>query len=154
VLGDDHVDRRQLLDLMARRHAVADAFDVTEDMAARALRGPVVDDLVHGPRRQQRPTLALMARLAAGLATGRILPSPRRRPRRILARRLRRSARRALRLALQLRDPLILARDPRRQRLDLRAQPLILGRQLHQHAHDDLAALLEDRLRLGPLHGP
>lgn len=145
VLGHDHMDRRQLLDLMARRLAIGHQLPVGEHVPAAALARPAIDDLVDRPRRQQRPALALVPGLRALLATGRILAAPRRRPRRILTRRLRRVPRRALRPALQLRDPLLLPGDPLAQRLDLRVHP-------QQHRDHDLATLLVDRLSLGPLH--
>lgn len=55
-------------------------------------------------------------------------------------------------LALELGDPLLLARHPRGQRLYLCRQPLILGRELDQHAHHDLAALVIDRPSLDAVH--
>lgn len=58
MLGHDHMNRRQLLDLMARRITVANQLILTEDVPAAALARPVLDDLVHRPRRQQRPALA------------------------------------------------------------------------------------------------
>ena len=126
MLGHDHVDRRQLLDLMARRLAIGHQLSLGEHVAAAARARPVIDELVDSPRRQQRPALALVARLGALLATRRVLAPPRQRSRRILAGRLRGVTRGALGLALQLRDPLLLPRDPSRQRLDLRRQPLVL----------------------------
>src|SRR5215204_5630192 len=89
-------------------------------MPAGAVSRPVLDDLVDRPRRQQRAALALMPWLSALLTPRRVLAAPWRRAGRIGAGRLRRVPRRALGLALELRDPLLLTRDPRRQLLDLR----------------------------------
>ena len=81
--------------------------------------GPMLDDLIHRPRRQQRAALALMPGLGALFATRWILATPRRAGRRIGARRQRRVTRAAVQPTLELGDPLILPRDPRSQRLDL-----------------------------------
>jgi hypothetical protein len=139
VLSHDHVDRRQLLDLMTRRLAIGDPLRHTEDVPAATLAGPLIDELVHRPRWQQRPALAAMARLRTLLATRGILAAPGRRARRVGARRLRRVSRRTLRHALKLRDPLLLTRQPRRQRPDLHGQTLVLRRELHQYPYHDPA---------------
>jgi hypothetical protein len=131
--------------LMARRLPIGDQLRLAKDMAAAALAGPVIDDLVDRPRRQQRPTLALVAGLAPGLAPRPILAPPRRRARRILTRRLRRVPRRALGLALQLSDPPLLRLHTLLQARDLLVHP-------QQHRDHDLTTLLVDRLRLRPLH--
>jgi hypothetical protein len=112
----------------------------------------VLNDLIDRPRRQQRAVLALMPGLAALLASRRILAARRRRARRIGARRLRGVPRRPPELALQLRDPLVLAGDPKGQLLDLLLQSLVLRRQRQQHLDDGITALLIDRLGLAPLH--
>src|SRR5215207_1513664 len=95
-----------------------------------------------------------MTGLAALRSARGILASPRRAARRIGARRLRRVARRPLDPTLELRDPLLLPGDLRRQLLDLRLKPLVLRRQRQQHLNDGIATLLIDRLGLGALHTP
>src|SRR5829696_5527780 len=152
MLGHPHGHHRQFLDLTARRRTDRDPVGHTEPMPADAVSRPVLDDLVDRPRRQQRAALALMPWLSALLAPRRVLAAPWRRAGRIGAGRLRRVPRRALGLALELRDPLLLTRDPRRQLLDLRRQPLILRRQRQQDLDSGIATLVTDRLRLGPLH--
>jgi hypothetical protein len=111
VLAHHDLNRRQLLDLMARRLAVADQLLRRENMAAAAPSRPVINDLVDRPGRQQRPPLALMARLTAPPATGGVLAPPRRRVRRIRAGRLRRVARVAPQPPLELGDPPVLLLD-------------------------------------------
>jgi hypothetical protein len=152
MLDQPDRDHRKLLDLPAHRVTHRDTIVLTELAAAVTRGGPVIDELVHRPGLQQRAALALMARLTALLATRRILPAPRRAARRIRTGRLRRVTRRALGLALKLRDPLLLALHPRRQRLDLRHKPRVLRRELKQHTDHDLAPLLIDRLGLRALH--
>jgi len=120
MLGHPHGHHRQFLDLTARRRTDRDPVGHTEPMPAGAVSRPVLDDLVDRPRRQQRAALALMPWLSALLAPRRVLAAPWRRAGRIGAGRLRQVPRRALGLALELRDPLLLTRDPRRQLLDLR----------------------------------
>src|SRR3954471_18582227 len=154
MLGHGDRDRRQLLDLMACRVAIADQLALGEDVSAAALAGPVIDELIDRPRRQQRAALALMPRLGARLAARWILAAPRRRAWRIGAGWLRRIARGARQLALQRRDPLVLASDLRGQLLDLRLKPLVLRRQRQQHRHDRIATLPIDRLGLAALHTP
>ncbi len=95
-----------------------------------------------------------MARLRALRPARRILAAGRTRVRQVMTGRLRGVARRPLGLALQLRDPSLLPRDPRRQRLDLRDQPLVLRRELHQHPSHDIAALVIDGVRLSAIHTP
>src|SRR5665213_316820 len=114
----------------------------------------MINNLVDRPRRQQRTTLALMAGLAALTTTRRVLPAPWRRSRRIDTRRLRAVARAAIQPPLQLRDPLILARNPSGQALDLRLQPLVLRRKRQQHRDHRIPAPVVDRLRLNTLHTP
>jgi hypothetical protein len=87
MLDDPDRDHRQLFDLMvcglAHRHPVRLAKDVSTPAQA----GPMVDDLVHRPRWQQRPPTTLMAGLPTRFAPRTILPASRRAPRRIRARR-------------------------------------------------------------------
>src|SRR5664280_2323768 len=116
-----------------------------EDMAALTPRRPVLDDLIHRPRRQQWPTLALMTRLSALPATRAILVPSRRCTPRISAGRLRAIPRTAIQPTLKLRDPLALTRHLRTQRLDLRVHP-------QQHPDHNFPALGKDRLSLSPLH--
>ncbi len=152
MLGHGDGDHRQLFDLMTRRLPGADAIAVSQHMPAAATRRPVLDNLIDRPRRQQRTALALMTGLRARLSPRGVLAAPRRRARPIGARRLRRVTRRALGRALELRDPLVLTRDPRRQLLDLRLKPRVLRRQRKQHIDDDVAAPVIDRLSLTALH--
>lgn len=65
VLDHAHGHHRQLLDLMARRLTDRDPIGLAEHVPASAPLGPVLDDLVDHPRRQQRPALTLMPRLGA-----------------------------------------------------------------------------------------
>src|SRR5674476_1463889 len=90
--------------------------------APTALR-PVLDDLVHRPCRQQRPTLALVPRLSTLPSPRGILAPPRCAVRRIGARWSRGVPRVALQPALELGDALVLVGYPRRERLHLRSQP-------------------------------
>ena len=136
---------------MARRLARRDALGLGEHVPALAVHGPVLDDLINRPRRQQRPSLALMAGLRTRLAARRTLAALGRAGR-VLARRLGGVARRALALALELRDALLLATHLCRQRLDLLDQPLVVRGELQQHPRHGVAALVVDRLGLGPLH--
>jgi hypothetical protein len=145
MLGHRDGDWRQLLDLMTRRLTIDHQLVLAEHMPTVALGRPVIDELIHRPSRQQRPSLAVMTALATRLAARRVLATPRRRSRRILARRLGRVARRTLDLALKLGDPPLLPRDALLQPLDLLVHP-------QQHGDHDLAALVVDRLRLRPLH--
>lgn len=151
MLGDPDGHNRQLLDLMTRRLARRDPVGRAEDVTALAAHRPVLDDLVDRPRGQQPTALALVTGLTAGLASRPTLAALGRTGR-ILAGRLGGVARRALGLALELRDALLLARHPRAQRLDLPDQPRVLRRELHQHAHHDLAALAIDPIGLRPIH--
>src|SRR3954452_13036958 len=139
---------------VACRITIADQLALGENVPAAALAGPVIDELIDRPRRQQRAALALMPRLGARLAARWILAAPRRRAWRISAGRLRRIARGARQLALQRRDPLVLASDLRGQLLDLRLKPLVLRRQRQQHRHDRIATLPIDPLGLAALHTP
>ena len=64
---------------------------------------------------------------------------------RIGARGNRRVTRTAVQPTLKLRDPLILARNPRGQRLNLSVHP-------QKHLNDRLTPSVIDRFRLNPLH--
>jgi len=154
MLGDDRRHHRQILDLVTRRITCRHALMLAKEMSTPALAGPVIDVIVDPPRRQQRAALALMTRLSTLLAPRRILAPRWRAARRILARRQRRVTRGPLGLALKLRDALLLTSNARRQHLDLRDQPRVLGRELQQHRNDRPTAPLIDRLRLDPLHTP
>jgi hypothetical protein len=74
VLGHAHRHHRQLLDLTARRLPLGDQVGLTEHVPARAPGGPVLDDLVDRPRRQQRTALALMLGLRSLRPPERPLP--------------------------------------------------------------------------------
>ena len=137
---------------MTRRIPNSDALLLTELVPATTAGRPMIDDFIDRPRRQQRTALALMPGLSALLAPRRILPAPRRPVRCISARRLRRVTRRALGRALELRDPLVLTRDLRRQPLDLRLKARVLRGQCQQHLYDGITALRIDRFGLRPLH--
>jgi hypothetical protein len=152
MLGHRDRDRRQLLDLAAHRLANRDMFTLGELVPAVATIRPVINHLIDRPRRQQRTAVALMPGLATLTATRRILTAPGRRPWRIDARRLRRVTRASVQPPLELRNPLILPRNPGSQDLNLRLQPLVLRRQRQQHLNDRVPALLLDGLRLGALH--
>ena len=137
---------------MAHRLTNRDVLARVKLVAAIAAIGPVINDHIDRPRRQQRAALALMPGLATLTATRGILAAPGRRTRNIGTRRLRRVSRAAVQPPLELRDPLILPRDPRSQDLDLRLQPLVLRRQRQQNIDNRVTAPLVDRLRLGTLH--
>jgi hypothetical protein len=143
----DHLDRdrRQLLDLPARGPANRRVLALGEHMPAVAALRVVLDHLVHCAGRQQLPAMALVTRLSALLAPRRVLAPSRRRGRRVGTWGLRAIARAAVQPALELRDPLILARDTLLEPPDLLVHP-------QEHRHDDLAALVVDRLRLRALH--
>jgi hypothetical protein len=74
VLDHLHRHHRQLLDLMASGLADRDPVGVAEHVPARTPIRPMLDHLLDRPRRQQRPSLALMARLAAGVRPELSLP--------------------------------------------------------------------------------
>jgi hypothetical protein len=152
MLGHRDRDHQQLLNLVAHRVADRDALALDEAVTALAIGRPVLDYLVDRPRRQQRTTLAQMPRLAALPAPRRVLAALGHRARRIHAGRLRTITRTTTQPPLQLHDPLTLARNPRRQALDLRLQTLVLHRQRQQHRDHRITTLLEDRLRLDTLH--
>jgi hypothetical protein len=100
---------------------------------------PMLDDLVHGRRRQQLTPPALVTGLRALAPARAALRAPRRRgPGRIAARRSRTVARVPGQLPLQL-------LHPRAQRLDLAIHP-------QQSLDHDLTTGVVDRLRLSPLH--
>jgi hypothetical protein len=106
-------------------------------MTTAAARRPVLNHLIHHPRRQQRTAVALVAELGAALAPGRI-PAAGRRAGRIGARRARGVARAALQLSLKL-------LNARFQLLDAPIHP-------QQHLDNDLPPRVVDRLRLSALH--
>lgn len=117
----------------------------SEDMSATTALGPALGYTINGPRWQQRTPAPLMTGLGALFAPRCILAALRRGGGRIGARGNRRVARAAVQSALELSDPLILAGDPRRQRLDLGVHP-------QQDLNDRLTTSVIDRFRLGPLH--
>ena len=134
VLDHPHRGRGQLFDLVARRLTEGSALLCAEDVPAAATLGPVLDDLVHRPRRQQRATVALMAILGAPLPARGILTASRTR-RSVRARRARGVARALPQLPL---EPL----HPRLELLDAAIHP-------QQDLDDDLPTSVIDRLRLG-----
>jgi hypothetical protein len=105
----------------------------------------MLDDHVHGPRRQKRPALALVTGLGALFATRWILATLRCAGRRISARGNRRVTRAAVQPALEQGDPLILASDMRLQLLDTAIHP-------QENLDNDLAPTIVNRLRLNSLH--
>ena len=117
MLGDLDLCHGQLLDLPAHRLAHPQALAGREDVPAATVLGPILDDVIHGPRRQQWPALALMAELGTLFATRWILATLRCAGRQIGARGNRRITRAAVQPALELGDPLILASDMRLQLL-------------------------------------
>ena len=145
MLGDLDLRNGQLLDLPAHRLAHRDPLGFDEGMPAATALGPVLDDLVHRPRRQEWATLALVTGLSALFTTRWILATLRCAGGRIGARGNRRVTRAAIQPALELSDPLILTSDTLSEHLDLTIHP-------QKHLHHDLPALVIDRLRLNPLH--
>jgi hypothetical protein len=137
----DHAgrDHRQLLDLTAHRIIDRDPLLLGECVPAAAAIGPVLDDLIDRPRRQQPAALALMTGLGA-LSTRRAPLRAWRCSRRVLARRQRRIPRRPRELPLEL-------LDPAHQLLDLTIHP-------QQDLNDRLTTRVIDRPRLRPLHAP
>src|ERR1017187_10467137 len=83
VLEDPDRDRRKLFDLVARRLAHCNPLGLAEGVATLAAPGPVIDQIIHCPRRQQRPPVTLVAGLAARFAPRTILAVLRSSPRRI-----------------------------------------------------------------------
>jgi len=132
---------------MTRRLASADAFVLAKDVPTAPPRRPVLDDVVDRPRRQQRPSLALMPTLRALLAPRPILAALGGLvlARRIAARRLRRVTRRTPDPPLELRNPLILRSDALLQALNLLVHP-------QQHRDDRFAALVINRFGLRAVH--
>jgi hypothetical protein len=145
VLGDLDRDHGQLLHLPAHRLAHRDVLAHSEDVSTTTAIGPMLDHLIHRPRGQQRTPPAFVTGLSALFAPRCILAALRRGGRRIGARGNGRVARAAVQSALKLSDALILAGDPRGQRLDLDIHP-------QQHLHDRLTTSVINRFRLNPLH--
>jgi hypothetical protein len=69
MLGDLDLRNGQLLDLPAHRLAHRDALLGRESVTTPAALGPILDDTIHRPRRQERATLALVTGLGALFAT-------------------------------------------------------------------------------------
>ena len=111
MLGDLDLTHRQLLDLPANRFTDRDPLLKREGIPAATAPRPILDDLVHRPRRQERSTVALVTWLGALFASRWILATHRSARRKIRARW--RRARAAVQPALELSDPLILASDMR-----------------------------------------
>jgi hypothetical protein len=145
MLSDLDLCHGQLLDLPAHRLADRDTLPLRESVTTPTALGPILDDPVHGPRRQERATVALMTRLGSLRTPRRILAKLRRTGGRIGARGNRRVARAAVQPTLEHSDPLILARNPRGQRLNLSVHP-------QKHLNDRLTPSVIDRFRLNPLH--
>jgi len=145
VLGDLHRDHGQLLHLPAHRLAHRDTLLRREGVTAVTTLGPVLDHPIDSPHGQQWPTPAFMTGLGALFATRWILAALRRAGGRIGARGNGGVARAAVQSALKLSDALILASDPRSQRLDLGVHP-------QQHLDDRLTPSVIDRFRLNTLH--
>jgi hypothetical protein len=83
-LGAALVPSPAALDLMTRRLPNGHAINLDEHVPATTIQRPVLDDAVHRPRRQQRPSLALMPGLGALLAPRPILAALWRPSRRIV----------------------------------------------------------------------
>jgi hypothetical protein len=126
MLADSDSDHGQLLDLPAHRLAHRNTLALPEGVPATTAIRPMLNDLIHRPRRQQRTALTLTPRLSTLFAAQGILPAPWRRARRILARWLGRVPRGPPEFALQPGYPLVLTGHPRRQLLDLHLKPLVL----------------------------
>jgi hypothetical protein len=144
MLAHPDVDRRQLFDLAARWLTGRDPLALAKDVPAATALRLVLDDLIDGPRRQQRTPVAFMAILSAAL-TPRPTLATRRRRGRIAARRSGGVPRGAIQLALNLSDPLVLAPYTLLQTPNLTVHP-------QQHRDHDLTALVIDRLSLSPIH--
>src|SRR5262249_32374256 len=113
------------------------SLPLAEEVTATAALGPVLDDLVHRPRRQQLPPVALVVGLgAAPLARG--VLAARRGTGRIGARWTRGVARALLQLPLEFLHTCL-------KLLDAAVHP-------QQHLDDDLSSGVVDRLRFDALH--
>jgi hypothetical protein len=131
VLGYADRDQRQLLDLPARRLTRRRVLAIAEDVPASAAAGPVLYDLIHRPRRQQRTALARVPRLSALRSPRAVLAAPWRATRGIGARGCRGVARVASELALELLDPCLELLDAaihRQQDLDNRLASCVIDR--------------------------
>jgi len=145
VLNHLHGQNGQLFDLANSRLANRMVLPCTEHVAATTPLRSVLDHPIYCARRQQLTPVALMAGLAARLASGGILTTPPHRGRRIYARWLGAIARTAIQPPLELSDPLVLTSNPSFQPPDLLIHP-------QKHRHHGLTALAIDRLRLQALH--
>src|SRR5665648_601044 len=152
MLAEDDLGQRQLSDLMARGLPERLAFGRAEDVAAAAVRGPVVDELVERRDRRQMTTASRMARLGAGPpARSRLMRS--RWCRGWIGRGWQRGVARGSVEALfkvgnaDLKPPVRLA-----QLGDLSPEQSVLRRELQEHSDDRFTSLLIDRLSLGALH--
>ena len=86
MLSDLDLCHGQLLDLPGHRLADRDTFLGRESVTTPAALGPILDDPIHRPRRQERATLALVTGLGALIAARWILATLRRAGGRIGAR--------------------------------------------------------------------
>jgi hypothetical protein len=144
MLAHDHSDRRQLGELVASRLAGRNPLRLAEYVTAATPLGPMLNDLIDALDRLEPTAVTGMTRLPAR-PTIRPRPLPLRRPGRILARRQRRVPRTPAQAPLKLLHPSPQLRDLR----VLKSDPL---RQRHKHGDHRLTTLLEDSLRLSPLH--
>jgi hypothetical protein len=117
MLGHRDRDRWQLLDLVAHRLTDRHVLAFSELVTAVTAIGPMINNPIDRPRRQQRATLALMPRLATLTAPRGVLPPSGRRARRIRARRLGAVTRAAIQPPLKQGDPLALPRNHLRKLL-------------------------------------
>ena len=144
MLGDPDRDLRQLLDLMTRRLAHRHPLGLAEHVATPTAAGPVIDELINRPRRQQLAPMTLMPGLPAGLAPRGVLAAPRGAPRRILSSAAATNYASSGQLTLEPLDPRLELRDPaihRQQHLDYRLTPRVIDRlslsPLHTHRFDN-----------------
>ena len=138
--------------LVAGRHADGLALRLPKAVPAAATIGPVVDQLVDRLDRRQPAAATPTARQGPLRSPRRVGPLALGRPGRVLAGRRRGVTRVALEPALELGDPLVLAGHPLGQPLHLLGQTPVLGGDLDEHPHHDLAAPVVDRPRLAALH--
>ena len=145
VLDDSHRQLGELFDLVEHGLAHRIVFSLQKDMAALTARRPVFDHLVHRTRRQQIPSVPLVAGLPATAAYRGALAALWCLGRRVGTRRGGGVSRAAVQPPLKLSDPLVLTSDMRLELLD----PAI---HRQQHLDHDLAPRVINRFRLDALH--
>jgi hypothetical protein len=131
MLSDPDRDHGQLFNLVASGLTHRDPVGFAEHVATPATTGPVIDQIIHRPRRQQRAPMTPAPGLPARFTPGAILATLRPAPRRIRARRPRGITRVPGQLTLKLLHPhlqLLNAAIHRQQDLNYSPTPRVIDR--------------------------